>query len=372
MTVDNHAGQPVRRPDLRDLDDVRRRRHRLHLRGVLQRLRRVASPPRCWSAATARCAATPSACRPRRAGATRTRTRSRSPHPTARCTSSTPTSTTSCTGADNRNQVLLARSTDGGASFSAPVKVGDYYDLPDCDTYQGAGADPLPRLRAGEGRPATTRCSAPSTTRSARSTRPTPNRVVVTFGSYINRNSNETRGCTPDRLRRRRHQHSTPGSRTAAATTTSSTASPTNRGASFSGTTIDPRQLPVVTDQPGAGQHRPVLAGRQRSPRTGTLVVSYYDRSYGDDNTHRLLRHHRVRLARPGHASPTSGPRRRRCRRRPSSPGSSTATTPAWRSPGHGLPDLVGHPHRRTSSSARAPDPPTALHRLGAQRAVRQ
>jgi hypothetical protein len=41
------------------------------------------------------------------------------------------------TGSDNRNQILLAKSTNGGASFGAPVKVGDYYDLPDCATYQG-------------------------------------------------------------------------------------------------------------------------------------------------------------------------------------------------------------------------------------------
>src|SRR5689334_11593826 len=38
---------------------------------------------------------------------------------------------------DNRSQVLLVKSTDGGATFSAPVKVSDYYDLPDCETYQG-------------------------------------------------------------------------------------------------------------------------------------------------------------------------------------------------------------------------------------------
>src|SRR6202023_2281370 len=45
-------------------------------------------------------------------------------------------------GSDNRNQILLVKSTDGGQTFSAPVKVGDYYDLPACDDYQGAGADP--------------------------------------------------------------------------------------------------------------------------------------------------------------------------------------------------------------------------------------
>ena len=36
MTVDNNAGSPFRDRDLRDLDRVRRRRHRLHLRGPLQ------------------------------------------------------------------------------------------------------------------------------------------------------------------------------------------------------------------------------------------------------------------------------------------------------------------------------------------------
>ena len=41
-------------------------------------------------------------------------------------------------GDDDRNQMLLARSgTDGGATFSTPVKAGDFYDLPDCLTYQG-------------------------------------------------------------------------------------------------------------------------------------------------------------------------------------------------------------------------------------------
>ncbi|MDQ6606080.1 MAG: glycoside hydrolase, partial [Actinomycetota bacterium] len=42
-------------------------------------------------------------------------------------------------GLDNHYQVLLAKSTDGGQSFSAPVKVSDYNDLPDCNRYQGEG-----------------------------------------------------------------------------------------------------------------------------------------------------------------------------------------------------------------------------------------
>src|SRR5581483_4377720 len=39
---------------------------------------------------------------------------------------------------DNSYQVLLAKSTDGGNSFSAPIKVANYNDLPDCLTYQGS------------------------------------------------------------------------------------------------------------------------------------------------------------------------------------------------------------------------------------------
>jgi hypothetical protein len=42
----------------------------------------------------------------------------------------------SVTAPDNRNEMLIAKSVDGGNTFSAPQKVSDYYDLPDCLTYQ--------------------------------------------------------------------------------------------------------------------------------------------------------------------------------------------------------------------------------------------
>src|SRR5438093_4778548 len=38
---------------------------------------------------------------------------------------------------DNHNQILLVKSTDGGVTWSDPVKVGNFYDLPDCYTYTG-------------------------------------------------------------------------------------------------------------------------------------------------------------------------------------------------------------------------------------------
>ena len=61
-----------------------------------------------------------------------------------------------------------------GSTFSSPVKVADYYDLPDCETYQDA--DEGVGLRAGEGARPRTRSSAPPTTRRRRSTRSTRTR----------------------------------------------------------------------------------------------------------------------------------------------------------------------------------------------------
>jgi hypothetical protein len=87
-------------------------------------------------------------------------------------------------------------STNGGKSFSKPVKVGDYYELPDCDTYQGAGADPG-RACVVEKGPSTNSVFRASNYPVGGVDPTNGNRVVVTFGSYINRNSNEARGCTP-------------------------------------------------------------------------------------------------------------------------------------------------------------------------------
>src|SRR4029453_10197673 len=96
---------------------------------------------------------------------------------------------------DNHFQILLAKSTDGGNTFSAPVKVGDFFDLPDCATYQGgqdAGRACVPEKGA----------SMKSVFRAANypsgAVNPTrPNQVVVSYGSYINANSQESNGCVP-------------------------------------------------------------------------------------------------------------------------------------------------------------------------------
>src|SRR5207247_2807000 len=56
-----------------------------------------------------------------------------------------------------------------------------------------------------------------------------------------------------------------------------------NAGASFTGTTTDPRQLAVVTTAAGQRRTDQFWQGAAYAPN-GTLAVTYYDRQYGSDN----------------------------------------------------------------------------------------
>jgi hypothetical protein len=185
------------------------------------------------------------------------------------------------TGLDNRNQVLLAKSTDGGASFSAPVKVGDYYDLPDCFTYQ-AGQD-AGRACVPEKGP-TTNSVFRATNYPAGAVNPRhPNQVVISFGSYINTDSKEPNcvpnGFSPFGLNLYTGVKSTPGCKNAILLSVSNDA-----GATFTGGATDPRALKDITRQDGqksTDQFWQWLA----FTASGKLAVSYYDRQYGNDET---------------------------------------------------------------------------------------
>jgi hypothetical protein len=182
---------------------------------------------------------------------------------------------------DNRYQMLLAKSIDGGASFSAPVKVSDYYDLPDCPTY--TGQDPGRACVPEKG--ATSNSFFRAVNYPSGAVNPNnPRQVVVTFGSYINRHSNEGNGCAPAAFSDAGNPLYT-GVKTAGACNNDILVSVSNdAGASFTGGSADPRTLTTVTQDPGQATTDQFWQWADFT-RTGTLAVSYYDRQYGTDET---------------------------------------------------------------------------------------
>jgi hypothetical protein len=182
---------------------------------------------------------------------------------------------------DNRNQVLVARSTDGGATFSDPVRAAFFYDLPDCATYQN-GADPG-RACIPEKGPSTNSIFRASNYPIGAVDPRDPRHVVVTIASYINRNSNETNGCTPAGI--------TPGLtnlftgvKTGSCNNDVVLTDSRDGAATFAGTTADVRTLPVATSAPGQARTDQFFHNAGFT-RDGTLAVSYYDRQYGQDET---------------------------------------------------------------------------------------
>jgi len=187
------------------------------------------------------------------------------------------------TGNDNRNQVLLAKSTDGGATFSAPVLVSNYYDLPDCDTYQGAGADPF-RACVPEKGTSTVSVFRATNYPSGGVNPKHKNQVAVTFGSYINKHSNESNGCTPAGFASDGDNAFT-GVKTPGACNNDILLSvSSNGGASFSGATTDPRQETTVNQAPGQATTDQWWQWASFT-KNGNLAVDYYDRQYGHDET---------------------------------------------------------------------------------------
>jgi hypothetical protein len=180
-------------------------------------------------------------------------------------------------GIDNRNQVLLAKSTDGGNTFSTPVKVADFYELPDCATYQ-EGQNPGRSCVPEKGETANSVFRAANYPSGAVNPR-NPREIDVTFASYINRHSNEANGCVPQGYNADTLLPLYDGVKTAGACNNDVLVSrSTDAGASFTGTTADVRKLPSVR----AGQADQYWQWAAFD-RQGRLVVSYYDRAYGGD-----------------------------------------------------------------------------------------
>ncbi|MFL6239495.1 MAG: sialidase family protein [Actinomycetes bacterium] len=182
------------------------------------------------------------------------------------------------TGNDNRNQVLLSTSTDGGQSFGKPVRVSWFYDLPDCATYTGqdAGRGCVPTK--SEQNSYFRAVNYPSGAADPKD----PKHVVVTFGSYINRHSNESDGCVPagfsDFFLNVFEGVTTPG----ACNNDIVLSTSNNGGASFTGANHDVRDLPVVTTTAAQGNTDQFWEWSTYTP-SGRFVTTYYDRQYGND-----------------------------------------------------------------------------------------
>ena len=186
-------------------------------------------------------------------------------------------------GNENKYQVLLAKSTNGGQSFSPPVHVSDYYDLPDCDTYQGPGSDPGRSCVPEKGSSTKSVFRATNYPSGAVDSQD-PNKVTVAFGSYINKDSNESNGCTPTGFAGDGNPTYT-GVKTPGACNNKILLSVSNdAGATFTGNSADPRTEQLVTTargQKGTDQFWQWSA----YTRDGKLAVDYYDRQYGNDET---------------------------------------------------------------------------------------
>jgi hypothetical protein len=183
------------------------------------------------------------------------------------------------TGADNRNQILLSKSVDGGNTFVGPVKVSDYYDLPDCAAYQQGhdfGRACVPEKNA------TANSIFRATNYGSGEVNPTnPAQVVVTFGSYINRHSNEANGCRPTGFDPATGQNLYTGVKVPGSCNNDILVSVSNDGGNtFTGTATDPRVLQSVTNDPNQAttdQWWQWIA----FTKNGKLATSYYDRQYG-------------------------------------------------------------------------------------------
>lgn len=183
-------------------------------------------------------------------------------------------------GLDNRNQVLLSKSTDGGVTFSTPVKVASYYDLPDCLTYQGQDAGRACVPEKGS----TTNSVFRATNYPSGSVNPHhPAQVVVTIGSYINKYSNETNGCTPTGISPVTGNNLYSGVKDPNGCANKILVSvSSDSGASFTGATTDPRALTTV-NQKSAQRKTDQWWQWEAFTKDGRLAVSYYDRQYGTD-----------------------------------------------------------------------------------------
>lgn len=179
---------------------------------------------------------------------------------------------------DNQNQILLVKSTDGGETWSSPVKVADFYDLPDCFTYTGQDA-----FRACVPTAPLSDVSIFRATNYPSGAATDDETVVVDFGSYINPHSNPELGnCAPTGFSTDTGLNLYKGVGDPGGCNNDILRSvSTDGGVTFTGTTTPPTDLEAVS-QDGSVPTDQWWQWSAENPRTGSVVTAYYDRSYDD------------------------------------------------------------------------------------------
>jgi hypothetical protein len=182
---------------------------------------------------------------------------------------------------DNRNQILVSRSFNGGETFEIPHKVADYYDLPDCATYQ-AGHD-FGRACVPEKGPTTNSIFRAANYASGAVNPTNPSQVVVAVASYISVHSNESNGCIPTGFSPVTGQNLFTGVKTVGACNNDILVSvSSDGGTTFTGTATDPRAMVSATTEPGQATTDQWFQWIAFN-KNGKLATSYYDRQYGTD-----------------------------------------------------------------------------------------
>ena len=180
---------------------------------------------------------------------------------------------------DNRNQMLISKSTNGGVSFGDPVQAGEYNDLPDCATYQGGQDDGRACVpEQGSQEDSVFR----ATNYPSGAVNPgDKTEVVVTYGSYLN--STDVSTCTANGLAGDGADLYV-GVKTSGCGNKILVSVSHNSAGSFSATGNDPSADALASSAPsqvGSDQ----WWQWSTVTKTGQIVTTYYDRQYGSDET---------------------------------------------------------------------------------------
>jgi hypothetical protein len=180
---------------------------------------------------------------------------------------------------DNHNQILIVKSTDGGDTWGDPVKVGNYYELPDCYTYTGYdfGRACVPTAPLSD-------TSIFRATNYPVGVAVSDQIIVVNYGSYINRHSNQNHGnCTPAGISLDTFLNLYDGVGDVGGCNNDIVHSVSNNGGQkFTGTHTGVTHLPSCSLELGR-EFTDQWWQWTALDNSGRAVSSYYDRSYGND-----------------------------------------------------------------------------------------